>query len=426
MQNIFTHRIMVALLVLMASASAVLGQEKIILLNEGNWQTDNSKVTYFEDGKIVSNQWYREVNNAKIGDTPNDIIQINDNLIAIAVNWSNIIQFIRPDGRAVAATEDIPNNRKLATDGRYVYVTSYAHECMTTSGKKNFVKGYVAKIDITSFKVVSVCEVGYEPEGIAYFDGHLFVANTGGYAFQENHDYESTVSIINAETMEKVKDVDTHHINLYGKLSQSGQYLCINSTGDYYNVEACGIIFDCKAALESVEPCFTVVPYALTYNCVTPTGDFYAIGSKYSYNTGDYQFGYATISPSEVMASGGTRGISETLPGTVLNDIKKMAQPYGIYVNPYTGYIYATDAKSFASAGDMYQWKPDGTYVAKHKVYINPAHFLALPPDGHFDGIESARVPQTPTDKCYNIAGQRVKKANGIVIKDGKKVKVKW
>ena len=66
-------------------------QERIILLNEGNWQSDNGKITYFEDGKIVSNQWFRDVNGSKLGDTPNDIIAVNDNLIAIAINWSNIV-----------------------------------------------------------------------------------------------------------------------------------------------------------------------------------------------------------------------------------------------------------------------------------------------------------------------------------------------
>ena len=108
------------LLLLCAIACSIQAQERILLLNEGNWQADNGKISYFEDGGIVSNQWFRDVNKRKLGDTPNDIIQINNDLIAISVNWSNIIQFISPDGKCVAETEDVPNNRKLATDGRYV------------------------------------------------------------------------------------------------------------------------------------------------------------------------------------------------------------------------------------------------------------------------------------------------------------------
>ena len=225
-------------------------QEKIILLNEGMWQADNGRITYFENGEIVSNQWFRDKNGYKIGDTPNDIIQINDNLIAIAINWSNIVQFIKPDGTAVAAIEDIPNNRKLCSDGSYVYVTSYGHECGTVDGTKTFTKGFVAKIDLSTFKVVSATEVGYEPEGIALYKGHLFIANTGGYADEEkDHDFETTVSIVNTESMQVVKTIDTHVPNLFGEMSRSGQYLLINSPGDYYEQPVAGMVFDCEKAL---------------------------------------------------------------------------------------------------------------------------------------------------------------------------------
>lgn len=411
-------------LILAVMANMAMAQEKIILLNEGNWQADNGRISYFENGTVMSNQWFRDINGYKLGDTPNDIIQVNDNLIAIAINWSNIVQFITPEGRAVAATEDVPNNRKLASDGRYVYISSYGHECGTVDGMKEFTKGYVAKIDINTFKVVAATEVGYEPEGIAYYKGHLFVANTGGYAFQEDHEYETTVSILDAETMTLVRNVDTRQINLYGKMSQSGKYLCINSPGDYYDILAAAIIFDCDKALQGNDDCFVSLPYAATYNCTTRDGKFLAVGSRYSYYTGEYQFNYITIDPEEVMMSNGSSGVEQSLPGTVLEDIKKISMPYGIYVNPYTGYIYATDAGEFVSGGALYQWSPEGLLLGKHKVYINPAHFLALPPDGHFTGIEDVTSTEQEDGYMYDLHGRRIatpQRAH-IYIKNGKKV----
>lgn len=401
-------------------------QERIILLNEGNWQADNGKITYFENGQVVSNQWFRSVNGYKLGDTPNDIIAVNDGLIAIAVNWSNIVQFITPDGKAVAATEDVPNNRKLASDGHYVYISSYGHECGIDGRYVEFTKGFVAKIDAATFKVVAATEVGYEPEGIAYYKGYLFVANTGGYAFQEDHDYETTISVVDAATMKVVRTVDTGQINLYGKMSQSGRYLCINSPGDYYDTPAATIILDCDAVLgkQPDEKCYTKLPYAATYNCVTADGRFYAIGSRYSYYTGDYTFNYVTIDPKAVMESNGAAGIDETFPGTVLADIKQMGMPYGIYVNPYTGYIYATDAGSFAAAGALYQWSPEGRLLGTHRVYINPAHFLALKPDNYTDGIDDVTVRGTArTAPLYDIRGMKVTapRRGNIYIKNGKK-----
>lgn len=409
-----------------ALAPSIEAQEKIILLNEGLWQSDNGKITYFEDGRIVSNQWFRDVNGYKLGDTPNDIIHVRPNLIAISVNWSNIVQFIDAEGHAVAATEDVPNNRKLCTDGDYVYVSSYGHECMVNGEMMEFTKGFVAKIDATTFKVVDAVEVGYEPEGIAYYKGKLFVANTGGYAFQEDHEYETTVSVIDAATMTLERNVDTGQINLYGKLSQSGQYICINSPGDYYDIPAATIVMDCQSVIDGKadKDCFVSLEYAATYSCTAMNGTFYAIGSRYSYYTGDYTFNYVNINPKFVLESKGASGVSETMPGTVVADIKKMSMPYGIYVNPYTGYIYATDAAGFTEGGYIYQWSPEGKLLGKYGTYINPAHFLALNPKGE-TGVEEI-VTDTFDDSdapMYNLQGIRISEPlpGQIYIQNGKK-----
>lgn len=414
--------ILLTLTFLLAIASEA--QEKLIVLNEGMWQADNGCVTYFEEDHVVSNHWFRDKNGKKIGDTPNDIIQINDNLIAIAVNWSNIVQFITPEGREVAAIENIPNNRKLCSDGQYVYVTSYGHECLTTSGFKYFEKGYVAKIDISTFKVIAATEVGYEPEGIALYNGYLFVANTGGYAAQEDHDYETTVSILDAQTMQVEKVIDTHVPNLYGKMSQSGRYLCINSPGDYYEIPAAALIFDCQKALDGDANCFVKFDAAATYNCTTRDGKFLAVGSAFSYLTGGYESYYLTIDPQTLMDSEGSDGISESLPGTLLTDFQNMDQPYGIYVNPYTGYIYGTDASMFEDAGYLYQWSPEGQLLGKYKVYVNPGHFLALPPDGHFTGVERRRASHSVKEHtCYDLQGRHIEAPQrvGIYVNKGRK-----
>ncbi len=419
---------MVAVIAATATLLSIFGQERIILLNEGNWQADNGRVSYFENGTMVSNQWFREKNGYKLGDTPNDIIQVNENLIAMAINWSNIVQFIRPDGTAVAATEDVPNNRKLASDGgRYVYISSYGHECKVNDRMEEFTRGYVAKIDVTTFKVVAATEVGYEPEGIAYYKGKIFVANTGGYAFNEDHEYETTVDVLDAVTMRKERSVDTKIINLYGKLSQTGQYLLINSPGDYYDIQAAGIVFDCQAVLDGKpdSECFIVTDYPCTYSTATNDGKFMCIGSRFSYYTMGYEFCYATIDPKVLFDTAGGDGIYERMPGTVLEDIKKFAMPYGMYVNPYTGYIYATDAADYASGGRMHQWDADGRHLGDWGVYINPAHFLALPPDGMtFGGMEDI-IADTPAadSTIYSLQGIPVASPvpGQLYIQNGKK-----
>jgi hypothetical protein len=150
-----------------------------------------------------------------------------------------------------------------------------------------------------------------------------------------------------------------------------------------------------------------------------------SIGARFSYYTNEYQFNYVVIDPREVMLTEGGGGVNESLPGTMLDDLKAIGMPYGVYVNPYTGYIYATDAGSFAAAGALMQWSPEGVFLGSHKVYINPAHFLALPPSGEFNGI--APVVETGrhhhTDHLYNLQGVRIGEpvAPGLYICNGKK-----
>lgn len=53
-----------------ATLLPTVAQEKILFLNEGQWQTDNGRLSYFENGSIVSNQYFRDANGWKLGDTP--------------------------------------------------------------------------------------------------------------------------------------------------------------------------------------------------------------------------------------------------------------------------------------------------------------------------------------------------------------------
>lgn len=338
--------------------------ENLIICNEGNWQSDNGQLSFYEGstGKLT-NKWFRQVNGIKLGDTPNDIIQVNDTLIAIAVNWSNIIQYIHPDGTACGATENVPNNRRMCSDGKYLYVTSYAHQC----GNQTFTKGYVAKIDVKTKQVVATCEVGWEPEGVRLYDGKLYVANTGGYAFSEKHEYETTVQVVDAQKMKSIKTIETGAINLYSEMSQAGQYLCINSCGDYYEVKPKTVVIDCETDKA------TTFNFPCTYN--TTDGDkFYTIGSEFSYNTGEYIYHIHTIDPRTMQVTDGI------FCDAITDKLKELTSPYELYVSPYTGNVYFTDAGSYASAGELYGYQKDGTPLfAPQEVYINPAHILALP-----------------------------------------------
>ncbi len=338
--------------------------ENILVCNQGNAGSDNGQLSYYNAiTGTITNSWFRNVNSAKLGDAPNDVIQVNDTLIAIAVSGSNIIQYIHPDGTACGATENIPNNRRLCADKDYLYVTSYAHVC----GSQTFTKGYVAKIDLRTKEVVATCEVGWEPDGISLYDGKLYVANTGGYSYSEPHDYESTVQVVDANTMRSIKTIETGCLNLYGNISQAGPYLCINSCGDYYSVPAKTVILDCNT--ETV----TTFDFPCTYS-TTDGKLFYSVGSIYSYETGENTYYINTIDPENKTVSAGIYN------DAITEKIKELDVPYSLYMSPYTGNIYFTDAKDYISSGYVYGYTKEGKAVFNpQKVLICPGNILALP-----------------------------------------------
>lgn len=104
-------------------------------------------------------------------------------------------------------------------------------------------------------------------------------------------------------------------------------------------------------------------------------------------------------------------------------DIEAFAQPYAFYMNPYTGYLYATDAAGYVSGGKMHQWDSNGRHLGEYGVYINPGHFLALPPDGKFTGIMEVAAPVSD-GAFYDLTGRRITDPlpGGIYIRDGRKI----
>ena len=330
--------------------------DRLLVLCEGIWGMDNSSISLI-DGGTVTNNWFQAQNPGQhLGDTGNDILQVNDTLIAISVNSSNIIQYIRPNGKAITATENIPNNRKLATDGTdYLYVTSYAND------------GYVAKVDLRTKQVVDTCKTGYEPEGITYYKGLLYVANSGGYAYTGTHDYESTVSVIDAQTMKELRRIDTGCKNLYGNFSRSGQFVCINSAGNYADISPKTVVLN----LANEE--FEVFDFASTYNCAY-NGKFYVLGSAYSSATNAYAYSTHTISLPDLTVTEGLGTYS-----AAQSAIEKMENPYGLYISPTTGHLYVSDARSYTSNGYVYEFSTNGTQLNRWLLEgLNPAHFLVI------------------------------------------------
>ena len=226
----------------------------------------------------------------------------------------------------------------------------------------------MAKIDLHTKLVVDTCHVGYEPEGIAYYDGRLYVANTGGYSTQtQDHGYEQTVSVVDAQTMRELRRIDTGCKNLYGAVAKWREWLCINAAGDMYNTPPHTVVLN----MASEE--FRVYDFASTY-CCAAQGRFYCLGSAYSHLTGEYAYSTHTIALPSLAAS---EGLADYAAADSV--IASMQSPYAIYISPFSAHMYVSDARAYATNGYVYEFSPTGALLNRYLLRgVNPSRFVAL------------------------------------------------
>ena len=326
--------------------------EYVYVLSEGKMGENNATLSRYDlNDDYVENDWFSSVNNIPLGDTGNDIIT-TDKYIIIAINGSNLIQFCDHDGQIKGNTEAVPSCRRMVADttGKYLYVTSYAEN------------GNLYRVNMSDFTVSGIAKTGYEPEGVVYYKGKLFVANTGGYAYSGAHNYEQTITVVDEKTMATVGMVKTGHYNLYGAFVQNAKYpryVLVNAAGDYGSNPASSFIFDCETEKVVAEYNFPAT-YAAQYD-----GAWYVLGSSFDYST--YKSEYIT---KKIDMNEGSPVVTDwTIP-----DLDSMVSPYGIFITSRGG-LFVTDAGDYVSRGTLYRYKLSGTLVSKETVGINPGHF---------------------------------------------------
>ena len=221
--------------------------QKLFVLNEGGMGSNNSTLDFlrFEDGKYILSA-FNKMNpdvGAGLGDVGNDIA-IHGKEAWIVVNNSGIVEVISAEDETEIATVTIPTPRNLAFDDNYAYVTSWAGAYITYGADYSITdsknpKGQVYRINLKTKKAEGSVEVGYQPEGIAYYNGKLYVANSGGISSQlpPTYSYDNTVSIIDAASFKVEKTVEVQE-NLKNVYSDGKGNIYVTTLGNYWDVHS--------------------------------------------------------------------------------------------------------------------------------------------------------------------------------------------
>lgn len=225
--------------------------KKIFVLNEGGMGSNNSTLDFirFSDGQYITGA-FKKMNpsvGASLGDVGNDIAVHNDE-VWMVINNSGLVEVVSAKDETEIAAIAVPTPRSIAFDDTYAYVTSWAGAYATGSydDKGNYTitdsknpKGVVYRINLSTKKVDGNVEVGYQPEGIACYNGNLYVANSGGIASQlpPDYSYDKTLSIIDTKSFKVTKTVDVE-VNLKNVYSDGAGNIYVTTLGNYWSIHS--------------------------------------------------------------------------------------------------------------------------------------------------------------------------------------------
>lgn len=167
----------------------------VYILNEGYYDKDNGSLSYFDlEKKTMTNEFFVAANpGKKLGDVANDM-GIYGSKMYITVNRSNKIEIMNPQSGVVLKTVNIDAPRFVAFHGKHVFISSYT--------------GKVSVLDTTSLAIVKEIPAGRTSEQLAVSGDKVFVANAGWQDAATGGEYDNRLSVINANTLEKIKDIE--------------------------------------------------------------------------------------------------------------------------------------------------------------------------------------------------------------------------
>lgn len=233
------------------------GNKKIFVLNEGQLGANNATLDFLRisDGQYVTGAFKKMNPGAKagLGDVGNDIA-LHNNEVWMVINNSGLVEVVSAADETEMAVIEVPTPRNIAIDDKYAYVTSWAGAFATYGADYTTItdsanpKGCVYRIDLSTKKLAGSVEVGYQPEGIAYYDGKLYVANSGGIASQlpPAYAYDNTVSIIDTKSFSVTKTVEVE-INLKNVYADSKGHIFVTTLGNYADVHSGLYMFPASA-----------------------------------------------------------------------------------------------------------------------------------------------------------------------------------
>lgn len=319
----------------------------LYVLNSGKDGNNNAALAYWDASTgALSADVFRDANGKKLGDTGNDMV-IYGKKMYIAVTGSSILFVTDLNGKLIKEimVEGESANlspRNMAMGGGKVYVS--------------YMEGYLGAIDTADFSVKKV-KVGPMPEGVAYANKKVYVANSDGYNYEGG--YGKTVSVVDAATFTVTKTLD---------VAANPQTLHVVSDEKVYLI-ALGNYSDVPARLQMINTntdAVTDVPDVEPTNMAIGKGGVaYILSNEYDENWNALSRYY----------------IYDTAKDKITGDLVSSADirnGYSIFTDKISGDIYI-GTSDYISNGDVYVLSAKGEIKLKFDTGgLNPIAIRTL------------------------------------------------
>ncbi|MBI5324712.1 MAG: hypothetical protein HZB41_05485 [Ignavibacteriae bacterium] len=177
-----------------------IGKTGAFILCEGLWKMDNATVDRFDFAiNSVINDYYGKSNSGlRFGDLASDIAIIG-NRTYITVSSSHTVEVMETStgkslGRIIYSQSSNPRKICMINDS-IGFVT-------------DLLRNSISKVNFKSLTImIDSLPVGPAPEGIAFYNNNLFVANSGFGDYMANFPKAGTVSVIDITTNQEIKEL---------------------------------------------------------------------------------------------------------------------------------------------------------------------------------------------------------------------------
>jgi DNA-binding beta-propeller fold protein YncE len=314
-----------------ASQPVIPGTHGVFILCEGNYNKNEASLSYYN---FETGEFQADILEEPLGSLGQDIL-IYGSKVYISVSTSSNITVLDVKTRRLLKKIDLFDENGVPREPRYL--TSYNGKVYATC--YHGTNGQVVRLDTASLIVnndFDIVAVGEYPEGIAAYDGKLYVANSGGRSANGPHKTVSVIEIASFEEKEKI--TVGLNPNIVKADDSAGVYLTY--WGNFMDIPGGFQKIDTKDnsvhnIAEAPKQNFVIENGFVYYYDVV-----YTLDSKTNITYGKYDLNKKTTLPLFTDAS----------------PIKNT--PYGIGINPTTKDIYIADCGE--NPGSVYIFDANG------------------------------------------------------------------